>query len=237
MSGRKAQQASRDNGVQKKVEENHQKMPRLRPAPPALAEYIRLVNDLPGIPRPKDLLGADVNGRLPLQEGWDRDLRVLLHKYPSFQEFLTGALRGAVEPFQVCDELKKIRMMLYMIVRHQAGRPLCPAGGEPSLDGLITVQTDPDGILRILYNPLLGALEGVEAKRVRECPRCGAIYWAGRIDQPACTAKCTHALRQDRYRKNYRKNYRENYLLKYKVRRYQRAEEQSRNQPPTDTKK
>jgi hypothetical protein len=71
-----------------------------------------------------------------------------------------------------------------------------PVGG---LEDLLAVQTDSEGILRIVLDPLLRALDGVEAARIRECSHCGKIYWAGRKDKLACD-QCTHALRQKRYR-------------------------------------
>jgi hypothetical protein len=38
-----------------------------------------------------------------------------------------------------------------------------------------------------VYHPLLfQVLESVEAERIRECPVCGRLFWAGRLDQSAC---------------------------------------------------
>lgn len=38
-----------------------------------------------------------------------------------------------------------------------------------------------------VYHPLLfQVLESVEAERIRECPVCGKLFWAGRLDQSAC---------------------------------------------------
>jgi hypothetical protein len=216
------QQTSRFGGAKHMSKEKGQQALRLKPIRPELAEYIRLANLLP---RPEDLPGADVTGRIPLLEGWDPHLLVLLHEYPSFREFLNGALRDGLEPFQICDKLKKIRMVLYTIARHEAARPLCPANQPgPHLEGLISTRTDAKGILRVVHDPLLQALEGVEAKRIRECKRCGKIYWAGRVDMPGCSKECTHALRQKRYR--------ENYLLKYKHRRIDRLDEQDLQKKP-----
>jgi hypothetical protein len=167
-----------------------------------------------------------VTERIPLLEGWDYHFKDLVDKYPGFREFLDGEYFGM--PEEGCRELKKIRMVLYTIARHEAGRPLCPANQPgPHLERVVYTQTDAGGILRVVYDPLLRALEGVEAARIRECAHCGKIYWAGRIDMRGCK-ECTHALRQQRYRQNY--------LQKYKEQRYKR-EQQSQHKPPTRAKK
>lgn len=119
---------------------------------------------------------------------------------------------------QRCQQLKTIRSILYTIARLQSNNQL-PTGSVPIApygENLVSVKTDEGGNLRIQHDPLLQALDGVEVRRIRECPVCGALYWAGRLDKPACD-KCTHVLRQRRYR--------ENYAGKYKLQRYRKAEE------------
>ena len=92
------------------------------------------------------------------------------------------------------------------------------------LESLFSVRAENAGNLRIEHDLILRALEGVEAKRICECPRCGKLYWAGRLDKPACTPECDHVLRQRRYRKNYSE--------KYKLQRYRRAEEEDTGDRP-----
>ena len=47
-----------------------------------------------------------------------------------------------------------------------------------------------------VHRPLLfQVLEGVEAERIRQCPVCEKLFWAGRLDQPACGARCANILR------------------------------------------
>jgi len=211
------------------IEQNKKRVSRLRPIQPELAEYIRLANVLPA---PHALSGVKKDVSLPLREPrWEYSFQVLADKYPDFKEFLGEAAlkeEGMAKAIQQCGKLKTIRSVLYTIARHHAGQPLIGSIPVGALEDLVSAQTDSKGILRVLYDPFLRALEGAEVARIRECARCGVIYWAGRLDKLACN-ECTRALRQKRYR--------ENYPLKYKVRRYEKAEEESRNQLPTRTKK
>jgi hypothetical protein len=162
----------------------------LRPVPPGLQQYIRLANVLP---RPE---------KLP-EGNWQYYFQELADEYPAFREFLRGVSLEDEVPvgaLKRCLELKKIRNMLYAIARHHGGQPLSgevPVGTY--LEDLVSVQTDAGGFLRVLYDPLLQALVGVPAERIRECSHCGKIYWAGRKDKLACD-QCTHALRQRNYR-------------------------------------
>jgi hypothetical protein len=54
---------------------------------------------------------------------------------------------------------------------------------------------------------LFNVIEGIDATRVRQCPQCGLLFWAGRIDQPACSKKCVNAWRNKRWRARYKQNY------------------------------
>ena len=63
---------------------------------------------------------------------------------------------------------------------------------------------DDRGELYIAKDRFASAIDGVEAKRIRECAVCYRIFWAGRIDQPSCSTACAHALRNRRYRARYK---------------------------------
>ena len=145
-------------------------------------------------------------------------------RFPAFRSFMDGVDVKSEIPVgmvQRCLRLKTIRSILYTIAR------LLPANQRTSglvlggayLENLVSVRLDAAGSLRIEHDLILRALEGVEARRIRECPICGALYWAGRLDKPACKTECDHVLRQRRYREKYRE--------KYKWQRYKRAEEMS----------
>jgi hypothetical protein len=54
---------------------------------------------------------------------------------------------------------------------------------------------------------LFFCLEGVEARRIRECQVCYQFFWAGRLDMKCCSAKCSHTLRSRKYRQAYKEKY------------------------------
>jgi hypothetical protein len=143
----------------------------------------------------------------------------LMVRFPAFRSFMDGVDVKEEIPVvmvQRCLRLKTIRSILYTIARchDQSMNGLLLSGAYP--ENLVFVRADAAGNLRIEHDLILRALEGVEAKRICECPICGKLYWAGRLDKPACRTECAHVLRQRRYRKNYSE--------KYKLQRYQRAE-------------
>jgi predicted RNA-binding Zn ribbon-like protein len=76
--------------------------------------------------------------------------------------------------------------------------------------------TDKDGKIRFTPPSIVQLLEGIEAARIRECPVCYKIFWAGRRDMGCCSTQCSHTQRQRKYR--------ERYLEKYKQQRYDKAE-------------
>jgi hypothetical protein len=211
-------------GVHDMSTENSQQASRLRPVPQELERFIRLANALPS---PEGLPGAEPKDRLPVREHWDSDEAVvenLMVRFPAFRSFMDGVNvkeEDPVEMVQRCLRLKTIRSILYTIARIRSDNQLTSGLvlGGADLENLVSVRSDTAGILRIEHDSLLRALEGVEARRIRECPICGALYWAGRLDKPACKTECDHVLRQRRYR--------EKYSEKYKLQRYRRAEEMS----------
>ena len=74
------------------------------------------------------------------------------------------------------------------------------------------------GKIAVSSNTLIDALtdKKVEANRIRECPICNHIFWAGRIDQPACSKRCGHILRSRKWRKSYEKKYKNQRITKPK---------------------
>jgi hypothetical protein len=86
---------------------------------------------------------------------------------------------------------------------------------------LLKIEVNDKGESQILQGPLVEALVGVDARRIRQCPICSDFFWAGRIDQPCCTSQCAHILRTRRWR--------ENYLERYKLRRDERTSTVERN--------
>ena|SRR5215208_2612729 len=71
-------------------------------------------------------------------------------------------------------------------------------------------------------NILFKAMQKAKHLRIRHCLICGLFFWAGRIDQPACSKRCTQTLRVRRWRADYQG--------KYKQQRIHKAEEQEQQQ-------
>lgn len=70
--------------------------------------------------------------------------------------------------------------------------------------------------LKIVTIPRIEALADIDYLRIRECSRCGAIFFAGRLQQVACPEPCAHILRTLRWR--------EAYPVKYKAQRIRKAD-------------
>jgi hypothetical protein len=66
----------------------------------------------------------------------------------------------------------------------------------------IIQQGKDEGKLGLLTSPLYEPLLGVEASRIRECPICYKIFWAGRRDQVGCSPQCSKVVRTRRWREN-----------------------------------
>lgn len=62
---------------------------------------------------------------------------------------------------------------------------------------------DKEGIVRFTPPPVVRLLEGVEAARIKECPICFKIFWAGRKDMRCCTTRCANTFRMRKFRQQY----------------------------------
>jgi hypothetical protein len=194
----------------------HRQASRLRPIPSELKGYVRLANALPA---PEKLPGAEAAGKLPVREYWEAT-DDLVKRYPRFRAFLEGAdLREEipVEAVRRCSSLKIVRSVLYTIARSYGSNQATGVPIAAAFQNLVSVVTDTGGNLRIQHDPLLQALEGVEARRIRECAICGRIFWAGRIDQSCCPKRCAKVLRTRRWRDRYPEKYKPQRIKKAEV--------------------
>lgn len=82
---------------------------------------------------------------------------------------------------------------------------------------LVDLALDDEGKFILKHHKILEAIEGVEAFRIRQCPICQRIYWAGRLDQLACSKQCNQTRRARAWRKSY--------STKYKLQRIKKATE------------
>lgn len=177
-----------------------------RPCPPELAKLMYTINRVPnGLPWLRDLrLMAD--GHLD-----DLDLMVWneVAKFPQ-------SLRDQIpEPPAKDDRMGRLRWISGSHVEGQHSRArlyycydyaqqgkvaLGAAADYPAKSlGPFFLEThfdvDVEGKLRLHAHPILEALQGVEVARIRGCPICANIYWAERIDQPACSRRCNNTRR------------------------------------------
>lgn len=67
---------------------------------------------------------------------------------------------------------------------------------------IVTLRASDKGHFSLTNNLGLEAFldDDMEVERIKQCPICGNIYWAGRITKPACSKECDNTLRQRRYR-------------------------------------
>lgn len=72
---------------------------------------------------------------------------------------------------------------------------------------MLTAQTNDRGELEFNVDPLVEALKGVEASKIRICPICKAIFWASRKDKPCCSNRCGKIRRTRRWREKYPNRY------------------------------
>jgi hypothetical protein len=52
------------------------------------------------------------------------------------------------------------------------------------------------GVLTLEIAPILRLLDGIEADRIRLCPICDKLFWAGRRDKTTCSQRCAGTWRQ-----------------------------------------
>jgi hypothetical protein len=195
---------------------------RLRAAPQALQQFIELVNsvppgqELPELPDFYEVLG-EVGSRRSGRgvAHWERminDLPTDLRKYIGPVRLDTAlAVYDKYSHLRVAG--KTLRYIAHMDKSAGSVHPKFPASG------VLRLSVGQGGRIQIVHGALIGALEGVEAARIRECPICSRIFWARRIDQPCCTSRCASDLRTRRWRSGYPNNYRHQRAKKRQIRR------------------
>jgi hypothetical protein len=194
--------------IQQMSNSGEQQASRAKPVPATLAEYIDLANILP---RPEDLPGAingDIHDYYWRDEGHTEALVARYEKFRLYMKDVDLAAELPVQAVQRCKALGEIRSVLRNIARMDKDKMATQnilTGSN--LEDAVTVLADPDGKCRVQHHPLLRALEGVELNRIRECPICGQIYWAGRIDKPCCTDRCARIRRTRKWREGYSDKY------------------------------
>ncbi len=210
---------------------------RLRAAPQVLQQFIELVNfvppkqEWPELPDFFDVWGEVASGRSGKGLAqWER----MINDLPTHLRDHIGPVRldTAMAVYDVYSLLRVARKTLRYIAHmdKSAGsvHPKFPASG------VLRLSVGQGGRIQIVHGALIGALEGVEAARIRECRICSRIFWAGRIDQLCCSRRCASDLRTRRWRSGYPKNYRHRRAKKRQVRRL--AKEQQQREEPKSLK-
>lgn len=64
------------------------------------------------------------------------------------------------------------------------------------------LEIDSEGMLRDVKTLFFQVVEDedVEARRIRECPICQRIFWAGRLTMQGCSPRCANTFRVRRHR-------------------------------------
>jgi hypothetical protein len=68
---------------------------------------------------------------------------------------------------------------------------------------------DEQGFVRVSKDLFTEAMDedDIPAARIRECEACKQIFWAGRITQKGCSARCGDVIRKRRYRERYKQGF------------------------------
>ncbi len=232
-------QKSRNRIHQVRHNNARQVLQRTKRPPDSLVRHIGLANLIPPASELPDFskLTEEVLDSLTLQDA-PLDLDALqtrflgatvkfLHrhlppdKFPQLYEYL-GPIHSSRQG-EIHDLVRNLfgtRALLDGITGAQTNKAVAP-GKEIEIPReatpmSIALRVDGEGKLQVKRWPLLDALAGVEADRIRRCSECPRIFWAGRIDKYACSDKCVN-------RRNVRL-WRERYAAHYKLRRVRKAD-------------
>ena len=201
----------------------NQQVSRLHSAKRELSELISIANLVPAKYEMPELLSEMAGRELTGESALASFRRSIGTRFPAKQ---FAAFRKFVGPIR--RETWNVASSNYSLVRIARGILYVIAGASGpgllelpplGLHELGSVVINADGRIQPLLGMFFRIIEGVEAARIRKCPVCGAIFWAGRIDKPSCSRRCGKILRTREWRERYRD--------RYKEQRYQKSEQQS----------
>jgi len=113
--------------------------------------------------------------------------------------------------------LKSAREVLLGIARRSRAGSVARSSGvtirvaEFSVDvpfsAFVNLVVNDQGKLAVSTTPVLDALVGVRADRIRLCVICGRIFWAARVNSECCSERCrkTHNKRTSRKNRQFRR--------------------------------
>ena len=183
------------------------------PVPEKLGDLIRLVNLLPtGTEPPPDILTFYMDTGSSEAQDWLKEYKRAIAQLPDgIQAFI-----GPINWKTISSAYSRYSLLLDArdIFRQIASGQINQGVALPGTQVLAKLDTDKEGRITIKPTPLADALAGVEATRIRECPVCGNIYWAGRKDKPCCSASCNTRRRVRQWRKRYPEKYKQQRVQK-----------------------
>lgn len=97
----------------------------------------------------------------------------------------------------------------------KTGRSSVVTDSRPGSNFMISVSVSDEGKFEVFSRSFLQAIDGVDAKRLKMCPICDAVFWAYRLNQKWCSKKCS--------------NFHHQKLLRDDEERRQKANEDRRN--------
>jgi hypothetical protein len=224
--------------IQQNKAKSKQKVSRIRPIPEALRKAIERANSLPRkqkVPTVADIVRAQnkiserdlqkaiedrENGRELLKESQANWLleahQIVIQRLPEIlQEFIGPVTQDTIdEAFQRLYFLSQTIELVRHIAESNSATDRSPLLYAVPFDMIL--KTDSKGYITysLSPSPLLEALEGIEAFRIRECPVCNKIYWAGRKNKPGCSPQCGGIIRTRKWRERWEEKYKQQRIAK-----------------------
>lgn len=168
----------------------------------------------------KEILGPDVDVDTFLDYHYANIIRERIESLPhKFKNYvLTVSKRGRVTFHEVMAEggvvtryinVWNAYMRLHSIARLALEEPQPYIGRSILWNHRVPIpvldKIDEHGFVRVSKDLFTEAIDeaDIEGARIRECESCKRIFWAGRITQKGCSARCGDIIRKRRYRERY----------------------------------
>jgi len=183
-------------------------------APDSLSRFIELVNrdglfdkELPDVYQEccAEVIGSGSGS--PPRDIWVKVCQKVARSLSGQTREFLGAPGDLSEFLDRYALLKSARgVLLALAKRYRELRGTCSPGplmvrsAELSRDvpfeAKVSLAIDRNGDLIVPEVPLLDALKGIRADRIRSCEICSRIFWAPRINSECCSEKCRKAYNQ-----------------------------------------
>jgi hypothetical protein len=189
-----------------------QRAQRTRPLPPKLGELLAAIN--PFVTQGSGSLPSDWTA---LTDIWKplpgksqekrtsirlREIAAARARYPSATQHYIGPVTAATLNTAFSQYwLLEYAMRVLITIATVNAEPLTDTFQRDVIEVRFVI--DPEkGTLRP-SSALLDILAKVDCRRIRQCVRCGKLFWAGRLNKVCCTEECSRVQRVRRYRKTH----------------------------------